>query len=447
MREFDIVYQWESSVNESPEENQTSSLIKIFIDNNIVTRNENEWSKSIHDDMRVSAYPLALWLASSWWRLRWEPLPMQTDGIPPLSWRMAHEMIAAGHGYLWPRLLFASDRENIQVWAVGQAENKQNDPIRYLNNSYCSISGLHFERKVDEFINGVLARLDAVGLKKHTLHELWSEVLEERNNPEVTQYRKIEAMLGWEPDEGSQELIDIFLKLNTKAGEDAVSEIATACVIGDPKTTLNKIISITKSQGIEGRIDPKLLDVSNKINTAGPTWERGRLLAHAVRNAASINDDTVSDDTICDLVGITTKNAFPEYGIDRNIVGLATREINSDKVNFHFRRNRKVSRRFEISRFLCEHLMANKNDSWLPLTDAKTARQKVQRAFAAEFLCPINNLVNYLSSDFSKDSIEDAADYFKVSPLAVETQLVNNRVLRSTSFEEDDTQFSFPYNR
>jgi hypothetical protein len=45
--------------------------------------------------------------------------------------------------------------------------------------------------------------------------------------------------------------------------------------------------------------------------------------------------------------------------------------------------------------------------------DLATARQKFQRAFAAEFLCPINSLVEYLSEDFSDTALEDAALRFR----------------------------------
>ena len=60
------------------------------------------------------------------------------------------------------------------------------------------------------------------------------------------------------------------------------------------------------------------------------------------------------------------------------------------------------------------------------MTDAGTARQKAQRAFAIEFLCPISALENYLKHDFSEEAVEEAAEYFGVSELAVRSHLANH---------------------
>ncbi len=89
--------------------------------------------------------------------------------------------------------------------------------------------------------------------------------------------------------------------------------------------------------------------------------------------------------------------------------------------------------------------MADTNDRWLPVTDAKTARQKMQRAFAIEFLCPIQSLTAFLGDDFSSDATEEAAEHFGVSHTAVETHLVNNGLLSSDILREHDNYFEFPY--
>jgi Zn-dependent peptidase ImmA (M78 family) len=64
------------------------------------------------------------------------------------------------------------------------------------------------------------------------------------------------------------------------------------------------------------------------------------------------------------------------------------------------------------------------------VTTGKTALQKVQRAFAQEFLCPFSALDRYTEENgLDEDGISDAAEYFGVSPLLVATTLVNNKKL------------------
>lgn len=65
----------------------------------------------------------------------------------------------------------------------------------------------------------------------------------------------------------------------------------------------------------------------------------------------------------------------------------------------------------------------------MPVTRAKTARQKLQRAFAAELLCPSQALQDMLPQDPEDDDVEGAARHFEVSPLLVRTSLVNKGLL------------------
>ncbi len=67
--------------------------------------------------MLVSAVPLALWFASSIWRLLYECGPQRRE--TELSWRLAHHLASAGHGYLWPSLVFRSDGARVETLAPG----------------------------------------------------------------------------------------------------------------------------------------------------------------------------------------------------------------------------------------------------------------------------------------------------------------------------------------
>ena len=180
---FAIHLDWLPASHGSPEIRETSALLDVIIGDNVATRFDDAWSKSMQRSARVSAYPLALWIASSWWRLRWESLPFRTK--PDTSWRMAHEMPGAGHGYLWPLLTFASDGEAID--ATCRPSNPLSaEPVRYVADFHDAIEARAFERTLDEFVGLVLARLDAVGLSGTDLRLLWDEVLAERADPSAT---------------------------------------------------------------------------------------------------------------------------------------------------------------------------------------------------------------------------------------------------------------------
>lgn len=97
------------------------------------------------------------------------------------------------------------------------------------------------------------------------------------------------------------------------------------------------------------------------------------------------------------------------------------------QLKFVPRRHSPAGKRFELARFLGEYLRSSTRETcWLASTDLGTSRQKYQRAFAAEFLSPIDGLTSFLDGDFSSYAIEEAAEEFDVSEQTVTSLLLNN---------------------
>ena len=86
MAELRINTKWMASAQGEPEVAATTALLDIQVDAVCLTRNQDVWAETVRDNVFVSAYPLAMWFASAWWRLNHEPLPPQQ---PSLEWRMA----------------------------------------------------------------------------------------------------------------------------------------------------------------------------------------------------------------------------------------------------------------------------------------------------------------------------------------------------------------------
>ena len=443
-RDFAIRCHWESALHDAPEVCETSGLLTIMLGKTVVTRNEDVWSRTVRDEVRLSAYPLALWCAASWWRLRWEPLPMSPT--PNHSWRMAHEMAAAGYGYLWPQLFFAFDGESMHVWARQSAPDAQ-AAVRYLLDAHHAIPGSAFEHTLDEFMAHVIARLDAVDVQRTTLHDLWHEIMEERHDADLAAYRRLEAMLGFDPDECPAELHQKFASLIPRAGAAAITELAPVCASADPGAALERVLAFANAEGLEGRIDLAIPLSDSTAAVPTPAWQRGRALARRVRAAVGLNGVAVTDKLLCELVNLPMERALntEDTPRTRSPLSMAIRHGESRQLKFLLRKRNKPGRRFELARLLGDALMADTNDRWLPVTDAKTARQKMQRAFAIEFLCPIQSLTEFLGDDFSSDATEEAAEHFGVSHTAVETHLVNNGLLSSDVLREHDNYFEFPY--
>ena len=422
--EFEINPEWITAEHGSEEIRLTSAYLQIKIGNSIATRIEDDWSRSTNIKVRLSAYPLALWFASSWWRLRWEP----AREVRSLDWKMAHETAAAGYGYLWPRLIFEPDGRDVDV-ICRRTDPASTEPIRYLDSFRHTVSGDVFERAIDDFISLVISRLDAVGLANTELHALWREVADERRDKDSFFYRKLEACLGYDPDEAPEQVVNRLIALAPEAGNAAITEIAPLCSGKEPH--LQQVIDLSRKEGVRGEIVPpeqiKKLLGQPSFRQSRP-WEQGCQLAYEARKAWGLNDEAIADAHLSDLLHVPA-SSFREPDSQNPLLGLAIREQGSARLNMIFRRGNRLGRRFEAARFMAEQFTAPANDRWLPQTDYKTARQKLQRAFAAEFLCPIDALLEYMGNDFADAKMEDAGEHFGVSSLAIRSHLVNNDIL------------------
>jgi hypothetical protein len=423
-----IEVEWLPPFQGTEEMGRTSAEIQIRFGDENATRFEDAWSQSVQQRARVSAYPLALWLASSWWRIRWEPLPSRVrlaqDGVPAdADWRMSHELPAVGYGFIWPQLAFASDGESI--WARCRRSGAlSGEPVRFLSDFETSVPAGDFEKETDRFMDLVLHRLDALG--ETELHHIWREVLAERADREQSTVRRLEARLGYEPDEAPPMLLERFLGLVSEAGSAATDEIAPVCAGSDPPETFNEVRQLAALPGIPGRIS--IAPVANVQDGTAPPWERGRRLANLVRESLNLGAQPLTDGALADLLHIPTNSLNPN-GASGVPMGLAVRGEDHEELKLLFRKRNRPGRRFEAARFIADHLRAGEGDRWLPVTDAATARQKVQRAFAAEFLCPIDSLRDHLGNEFSSEAFEDAAEHFGISEMAVKSHLASHRLI------------------
>ncbi len=339
---------------------------------------------------------------------------------------MAHEMPAAGHGYLWPPLTFAGDGEVVE--AICRPSNPLADePVCYIADFREAMQARTFVTALDEFVDLVLARLDAVGLARTDLHLLWNEIQAERADPLSTFGRTLEAKLGFEPDEAPETLLSRLVTLSEQAGTAAVEEIAPACTGADPARILDSIEALASSAGTEAHFDlPRSLG-AEEFNVSTTPWQRGKHLAGQARRAFNFGSRPITDRELAAILAIPAEvlQQCPAAHVPRPL-GLGVRNGRNGKLKLLFRKRNRPALRFEAARFLGDQISTSVQERWLPVTDTGTARQKTQRAFAIELLCPVSALDEYLHLDYSPEAVEGAGEYFGVSELAVRSHLANH---------------------
>ena len=184
------------------------------------------------------------------------------------------------------------------------------------------------------------------------------------------------------------------------------------------------------AHGVEiGKGSPMLDSTMSFMESGMPgapmaAWEVGANAARAFRSSYTLPDGPLSDAALGDLCGVrsfaSSKRSKTESPIAFTLSGKRQRQ------RMVFRAKVLTGRRFEAARLLGDKMLVARDDRLRPATQTHTFRQKVQRAFAAELLCPIESLQDSIGSDRSHEAIEREARRYRVSPVLVARHLQNH---------------------
>ncbi len=413
-------------LDEGPDyEKATFGLLEIKAQDQILTAatraedNGNRWVSGPY----VSGYHLAEWLVWNWWRLRWEPpLPR---GTASYDWNMSHRMPNIGEGYFWPNITIESDGLHCDLASRGS--DPSDSPYFFYNGAdLATIPANDFESAVDLFVACIMDRLRGEGIRGTNLQTLWDDLAFERKDPESARYRRIEAMLGFDPDEAKEEMIEGYIRDKDQLGENSLEELAAATF--RHMVSALQIANDTKSLGYE-------LNVADGIHVTGsiheqwglrPAWRVGVATATAVRQEAGFTDEPISDQKLAGLAGISESSLISRQCSNRLSWVMRQDATRSRAV---FGSSWHTNRRFALARLIGDRLFGERGftveEPLTPATRSFSYRQKAQRAFAAELLSPWELVEGMLSNDYSKENQKKVAAHFVVSEMAISTSVVN----------------------
>ena len=380
----------------------------------------------------LPVYPLADWLTWNWWRLLWEPPKRFSSraGLKKLDWTEAHYVPSLRGGWLWPDISISSDGFRVALEVYMQSKEGRTLVVPMET----------FETCIDDFVGQVLECLDKCALDSTDLHSTWRDLSEERRDTDLTLYRKFEAYMGCAPGEAQPEQIHTLIEEGDRFGLNAVSEVA----VEDPsflsrlyETAERSGFDYCPEDGVHWRKENATQEVDSPTSTWSqiPAWEEGTRGARALRDLTKLGGSPVSSPCLASLCGIDGRVISRYSSVGRMSFSLGARGRATSRLVL--RPRHPHGRRFEVARLLGDRLLTDSEDFLSPVTRSYTYRQRMQRAFAAEFLCPIDSLVDFLGGDYSVENRQEASYYFKVSEYTVRTQLVNRGYLHRDEFQID----------
>ena len=407
----------------------TLAGIKISAKRKVFTRLRDDAGKQ-RDVVRVSAYRLAQWLTRNWWRLGHEA--ERTGHWNDAAWLDGHSLASIGEGWLWPRLTIAADGKSL-VFRAHPEESSKVEPAAWLTGAEVRVPREVFRDCAAQFVRDVLDRINAWKLHETELRTCWDELQAEQSDPEVALYRQLEASLGFDPDEAPPSIIQRFHKDRDLVGVTAMTEVAANQAAGQSPLTAKGLREAALHSGFTSALGNGAgpPDLAGDYGVASePAWRYGERAAKRVRRKLGRLDGLVTNHRLAELCS-TASNSLTD---DTRFTPMAfSLHETLRKGRVVFRSGWETGRRFELARLLGDQLLFPAGEALHPSTGAETFRQRAQRAFAAEFLCPYQDLREFLKGDFSETAREEAGRHFLVSPRAVTTILVNKRDLARES--------------
>ena len=423
----------------SPEERATFGLLALTANDRLLTQGIDTDSEVLRQGPYVPGYPLAEWLVWNWWRIRWE-FGRPSDGIAASRWNFAHQMPTVGNSYVWPNITVSSD--GVSAFVQSRPSSSPEAVLfRFLGTNHREeVSALALEEAIESFANDVLSRLEVDGLRETNLHRLWDDLLTERADPELARYRKLEALLGYDPDEADEGAVRHRLDDAAALGEEAMGELAAdaTTLYDNPLKCMawsKDLSDIAERRGFDANLRTGF-SLADTASTSKPgavqAWRLGEQLARNVRRQAALDGERISNGLLAEFAG-TTAAAISETEQHSSSISFALNRCD-ERARVSLRSKWVTGRRFDLARLLGDRLaytqISKLSEGLSPATRSFSYRQKMQRAFAAELLSPIVAVDEMLKGDYSEEKQTEVATYFKVSPMIVQSQLVNHGRIR-----------------
>jgi hypothetical protein len=345
-------------------------------------------------------------------------------------------MSAIGEGYVWPNLTIFSDGVRTALLAEPSARPDAK-PFRYLGAHPCVLPSTEFEAAVDAFIPRILGRLRDQGVAETSLDRIWRDVLAERADPDQTRRRRLEALLGRDPDEIEDGAVDRLVADSASLGERAVEELAADHAGGGDLLTATALEQLAADRGIDAspRDAVRLAPGTELLSGPhAPAWRLGAEAAKALREQERLGEEPIADPKLAELAG-TEARALNQRAANQAVSFALDRDPSHSRVVLRSRwRN---GRRFELARLLADRIVTPPYGRLYAATRAYTYRQKMQRSFAAELLSPFATVDAMLAGDYSAEAQADVAEHFQVSERTILTLLVAHHRVEREELDED----------
>jgi hypothetical protein len=403
--------------NRALEERATAAELEIWLSDINATEHVSGGRRS--GCVNVPAYSIAEGLALDWWRL----FGSREEEVCLRKYRS---------GFAIPDIRMRFDGYALEV--CSEQTFFRNPDVRFFSVPALVMSRGSAEKVLSEFIERTLARLSDQRVGDTTASLRWKRVCASRNDPAERTFCEAAAALGEDPYDVSDSAASII----EKAGDEFAGDALTEVLAGARETDVNVLLNWTaevrakpahRSHLGELRGFAQEAALKAPVVQAEPGWARGYRRARALRTAMQL----VSSDRINTYRALATKMGNTHFQPSPPVNGIrALRAHDEHHVHLHLRGTTNPHAESTLMYALARGIgdvACFPEDELFPINDLRNSfRQRCNRAFAAEFLAPINEIRSMQRDGYDVHSISSDLN---VSTDVIDRQLENKDRIES----------------
>jgi len=409
----------------------TWSHLRIFIDDTCLTQVHDLAARSVRNGIYLPLYPLAEWLAMHWWSLFAElENPRRTL---PNEYQRRHNLRYGRDGFIFPNLILRPLNGQIALNWGDSADCT--GMVRFLSQGSALLSASDVITSISDLIETVIRRLEQSGLQNTLLHQEWQAI----NSADAKEgvFCTAAAALGLDPYSLDNEVSEAILQAGKLLPKPVVEEFFASADTSQLLIQAHQVSkALARAKAQTARLQP-VIDIRRRVrfeSKARAPWEDGYSWARQLRKELCLNGQVpgVIND-IGTMLGLASEEFARAVTVMKAVPVVFDAVVNLNdqrSPGFVLRNQSQANLKFSFCRALIEYLAAEQPGPALVAADY-SSRQKRNRAFAAEFLVPSEELRDALPSDYlGPDELDALARRFKVSSWLVQHQVENHKLAR-----------------
>ena len=409
--------------NVNAEERATLCDLQIFVGNENACVWYDPTTRETYQHVTIPAVHLAEGIASDWWMI----FGSRDRSHPILPYRT---------GFALPNLAFKFDGEAFEVAA--DPLSSENPQLRFWPTGSAALSRQEAELALSKFIERVVAKLAGDGVRNSEAELCWSRVSQSREDTDESAFCEAAGALGADPYDISEAAASFIEAAGDLFSSETLIEFLAGVGSVSHSTRLEILASVKQAETSAADYSrlPALHEVADAISAATAIASGERVWAPSYRAARAFRQSMgIPGDAIFLIPGsysqITRRKQLPvrrwtiwcfcgriARGQRHPYLGL--RKLGDKTIwaeNFAFAR--------AIGTVMCFP------DTQRSVVNALhgAERQASGRAFAAEFLAPVERVLDMC--DDGRD-VDEISGFFNVSPLVIQHQIENKeRILQA----------------